>query len=66
VSSISGSGDTYTVTVNTGSNKGTIRLDLVNDDTIMDLASNALVGDYTSGETYQVRFYWNYLPLIVR
>ena len=35
VSGVSGSGSTYTVTVNTGSGDGTIRLDVVDDDSIV-------------------------------
>ena len=37
VNSISGSGHFYTVTVNTGNGDGTIRLDIVDNDTIIDL-----------------------------
>ncbi|HIJ64746.1 MAG TPA: hypothetical protein HPP77_02240 [Candidatus Hydrogenedentes bacterium] len=60
VTSVSGSGATRTVAVNTGSGDGTIRLDLLDDDTIEDLAGNPLGGegvgngDYTSGEVYDV------------
>ena len=58
VSGISGSGSLYTVTVNTGSGDGTIRLDLVDDNSIMDESLNPLggadVGDgnFTSGQIY--------------
>ena len=50
----------WTVTVNTGSGDGTIRLDLSDDDTIADAAGNKLGGtgtgngDFTSGQTYTV------------
>jgi LPXTG-site transpeptidase (sortase) family protein len=44
----------YTVTVNTGSGSGTIRLDLDNAAAIQDLAGNAFVGPYTGGETYTI------------
>ena len=60
ISGVSGSGDTYTVTVDTGSGNGTIRLDVVDDDSIADGASNPLGGtgagngDYSSGEEYTV------------
>ena len=54
VSGISGSGSTYTITVNTGSGNGTIRLDVVNDDTIVDVALNPLGAGFTSGEIYTV------------
>ena len=60
VSSASGSGDTYTVTVTTGTGSGTIRLDLADNDSIVDGNGNPLggigVGDgnYTVGELYQI------------
>jgi uncharacterized protein YkwD len=60
ITDASGSGTTYTVTVNTGSGNGTIRLDVVDDNTIMDAASNPLGGinigdgDFTSGEVYTI------------
>ena len=60
VSGVSGSGSIYTVTVNTGSGSGTIRLDLVDDDTIKDVLNKPLGGvgagngDFTSGETYTI------------
>src|SRR5258706_12806639 len=41
---VSGSGTTYTVTVNTGSGNGTVRLDVVDNDTIKDSANNPLGG----------------------
>jgi hypothetical protein len=60
VSSISGSGDTYTVTVGTGVGNGTLRLDLVDDNSIVDENSNPLSGigkedgSYSNGETYTI------------
>ena len=44
--------DTYTVTVDTVSGDGTLRLDVVATPTINDLAGNALAGPYASGEEY--------------
>jgi len=44
ISNLIGSGTTYTVTVNTGSGNGTIRLDVEDDDSIKDLTNNPLVG----------------------
>ena len=41
---VSGSGDTYTVTQSTGTGSGTIRLDLKDDDSIKDAALNPLAG----------------------
>ena len=60
ITSVSGSGDTYTVTVNTGTGEGTIRLDVVDDDSIVDSANNPLGntgagnGDFTTGEVYDI------------
>lgn len=60
LSGVSGSGSTYTVTVNTGSGDGTIRLDLIDDDSIMDQDSNPLGdegagnGNFSSGEIYTI------------
>jgi len=60
ITGVSGSGTTYIVTVNTGMNDGTLRLDLSDNDSIMDAASNRLGGmgvgngDFNSGEVYNV------------
>ena len=60
VTAVSGSEATYTVTVSTGVGDGTIRLDLIDDDSIVDLAQNPLGGegllngDFTTGEHYTV------------
>ena len=60
VSGVSGSGSVYTVTVNTGVGNGTIRLNVVDNNSIVDTASNSLGGaavgdgDFTSGEAYTV------------
>jgi Tol biopolymer transport system component len=51
---------TYTVTVNTGTGEGTLRLDLIDDDSILDVINNPLGGpgagngNFTSGETYAI------------
>jgi hypothetical protein len=60
ISAVSGSGDTYTVAVNTGSSNGTIRLDLVDDDSIQDGSGNPLGGigssngNFTLGQGYTI------------
>jgi len=54
VRSVSGSGATRILTVNTGSGDGTIRLGAIDNDTILDLASNPLNGGFASGETYTI------------
>lgn len=57
---LSGSGATYRMTVNTSGGFGTVRLDLLDNDTIINAASNPLGGpgvgnaDFTVGETYTV------------
>lgn len=62
VTAIAGSGKSYTVTVSTGTvtGPGTLRLDLIDDDSILDLAGNALGGtgtlngNFTTGEAYDL------------
>ncbi len=60
ITNVSGSGDTYAVTVNTGSGNGAIRLDVVDNDSIVDASSNPLGGngngngDFISGEEYSI------------
>ena len=60
VSSVSGSGGTRTVTVNTGSGNGSILLNLVDNNSIIDVSNNPLggpaVGDgnFTSSQAYTV------------
>jgi hypothetical protein len=62
ITGVSGSGATRTVTVNTGSGSGngTIRLDVVDDDSIMDISNNPLGGtgtgngNFTSGQVYSL------------
>ena len=60
VTGVSGSGTTYTVTVNTGTGNGTIRLDVVDDDSIVNGTpaplggTGAGNGNFTTGEVYTV------------
>ncbi|MFO0876683.1 MAG: Ig-like domain-containing protein [Gemmataceae bacterium] len=58
ITSITGSGASYVVTINTGAGNGTVRLDLIDDDSIIDAASNPLGGagvqNYTTGEVYTI------------
>ncbi|WPZ35029.1 DUF4347 domain-containing protein [Thalassobaculum sp. OXR-137] len=60
VTNVSGSGTTWTVTVGTGTGDGTIRLDLVDDDTIVNGGATALGGagasngDFSTGEVYTI------------
>ncbi|HEV7427102.1 MAG TPA: lamin tail domain-containing protein, partial [Thermoanaerobaculia bacterium] len=60
VTGVSGSGTTYTVTVNTGSGSGTLRLDVTDDDSIKNGSnvplggSGAGNGNFTTGEVYTI------------
>jgi hypothetical protein len=55
ITSVSGSGAIYGVTVNTGTGNGTIRLDLPNTATITDLDGNLLTSlPFTTGEVYTI------------
>jgi hypothetical protein len=55
VSGFSGSGSVYTVSVSTGNNSGTIRLDVNSSGTgIVDANSNPFSGGFTSGQTYTI------------
>ena len=61
VTSVTGTGATRTVGVNTGTGSGTITLNVVDDDSIMDAATNRLGGtgagngSFNAGQTYNVR-----------
>jgi hypothetical protein len=52
VTGVSGTGNTYTVTVSTGSGDGTVSIDLAASPTVSDLASNSLVAPFTAGEAF--------------
>jgi Tol biopolymer transport system component len=60
IQNVTGSGGAYTVTVNTGSGDGTLRLDVLDDDSIQDLSGYRLGGEgagngnFTAGEAYTV------------
>ncbi|HKR64916.1 MAG TPA: lamin tail domain-containing protein, partial [Thermoanaerobaculia bacterium] len=54
VSNVAGGPSVYTVTVNTGINSGTLRLDFVDNDTVLDPAGNTTAAGFTSGEVYTV------------
>ena len=60
ISNVSGSGDTYVVTVLTGTGSGTVRLDLVDDGSIRNAMNARLAapgtsnGSFDSGESYTV------------
>ncbi len=60
IAEISGSGNVYSVVVNTGAGDGTLRLDLLDNDSILDLTSNPLGGsgagngNFNTGESYTI------------
>lgn len=54
VQTVTGSGTTYTVTVRTGSGNGTIKLNVLDNNTIKDVVLNPQDGAFTSGEMYTV------------
>ncbi len=60
VASVAGLGSSYTVTVNTGTGEGTLRLDVTDDDSILDDLDHPLGGegigngDFTAGEVYTI------------
>ena len=60
ITGVSGSGDQYLVTVDTGTGDGTLRLNVIDDDSILDSGLNPLGGagagngDFTSGRLYQI------------
>ncbi|MCC6155430.1 MAG: hypothetical protein IT367_16805 [Candidatus Hydrogenedentes bacterium] len=60
VTNVIGSGDDYTVTVNTGNGVGTLRLDVRDNDSILDADQNPLGGigtdngHFTGGQYYQI------------
>jgi Galactose oxidase, central domain len=57
ITGVSGSGASYTVTVATGTGDGTIGLNLVDDDTIQDLATNKLGGTGTGNGNFTGQVY---------
>ena len=54
VTGVVGAGATYTVTVNTGTGDGSLRLDVISDNTIKDVLNLAFTAAFTTGETYTV------------
>ncbi|MCE9647470.1 MAG: metallophosphoesterase [Chloroflexi bacterium] len=60
IQEVNGSGDTYSVTVNTGNGDGSIRLDLSDNDSITSIIGNKLGGDgigngnFSTGDVYSI------------
>ena len=71
VTGVSGSHAIYTVTVNTGIGDGTLRLNLIDNDSIIDSSGNPLGGtgagngNFTTGQTYMITRHHIYLPLLI-
>jgi|GEM_PF-321785 len=57
ITSVTGSGSSYTVVVNTGSGNGTIGLNLVDNDSIADVAGNKLGGTGTGNGNFTGQVY---------
>ncbi len=60
INNVNGSGNAYTVSVNTGTGNGSLRLDLLDDDSIIGQAGDKLGdngmsnGNFTAGESYAI------------
>ncbi len=54
ISNINGAGNVYLVSVSTGVGNDTIKLDFIDNDSVIDLAGNTTNTGYTSGEQYSV------------
>jgi len=54
ITNVAGLGTTWTVTVNTGTGDGSIRLDLENDGSIVDASNNPLAGGAFAGDEYVI------------
>lgn len=60
ISAVNGSANLYIVTVNTGTGDGVLRIDLIDDDSIVDVNANVLGGagagngNFTAGESYTI------------
>jgi hypothetical protein len=52
ITSVTGGGAVYTVTVNAGGGDGMLRLDVQSNNTIQDAGGNRLPGGYTGGQSY--------------
>ena len=72
ITSVSGSGATYTVVVNTGSGRGFLRLDVVDNDSIVDASANKLGGagvgngNFIDGQVYGIRVVQSYVPFLTK
>lgn len=54
ITNVVGSGNLYTVSVSTGSGDDSLRLDFVDNDSVVDSAGNFTNSSFTTGETYNI------------
>ncbi|MFN8413116.1 MAG: metallophosphoesterase [Anaerolineales bacterium] len=54
ITTINGAGNLYTISVNTGNNNTDLRLDLINNNSIVDVVGNGLNSNFTNGEIYSI------------
>ncbi len=54
ISNVTGAGSLYTVSVNTGSGDTSLRLDMIDNDTILDSIGNTTNGGFINGEVYTI------------
>lgn len=54
ITNIIGSGNLYTVTVSTGNGDDALRLDFIDNDSVMDSTNNFTNGNFVNGETYNI------------
>lgn len=54
ISNITGSGNTYTVSVFTGIGDDVVKLDFIDNDSVMDMAGNSTSSGFTNGDSYSV------------
>jgi len=66
ISSVNGSGNSYLVSVSTGSGDDTIKLDFIDNDSVVDLAGNNANSNFSNGETYSIDRSMPYVTSILR
>ncbi|MFN8382104.1 MAG: metallophosphoesterase [Anaerolineales bacterium] len=54
ISNISGTGNTYVVTVLTGIGDDTAKLDFIDNDSVVDMAGNSTSGGFSNGDSYSI------------
>jgi alpha-tubulin suppressor-like RCC1 family protein len=64
ITSVTGSGSTYRVTVYTGSDNGTLRLDVLANGSIHDVTNLSMSGNFTEAEVYTIAKAINKVPVL--